>query len=211
MKAKLSRIHLAAVAAVLALCAIGSARADTESDAQQRAQKLAVETCSACHGAGGISTSPTFPILASQNRDYLVAQLTAFREHTRGEPAAHDFMFGMARSLDDATIHALAHFFSEQKPASGRPGDPALIARGKKIFSEGDSAHGVIACSLCHGPDAHGNGAIPRLAGQHADYVVKQLLVIQNALRSVPAMHGLVQSLKPQDMQAIAEYVRSLN
>ncbi len=211
MNSKPSGTRLAALAAALALCSMGTARADAESDAQQRAQKLAVETCSACHGAGGISTSPAFPILAGQNRDYLVAQLTAFREHTRGEPAAHDFMFGMARSLDDATIQALARFFSEQKPAPGRPGDPALVARGKAIFTQGDPAHGLIACSVCHGADGHGNGAIPRLAGQHADYVVKQLLLIQNALRSVPAMHGIVQSLKPEDMQAVAAYVRSLN
>ena len=102
--------------------------ADASPEAARRAEKLAVETCSACHGPGGRSISPTFPNLAAQNKDYLIAQLTAFREHTRGEQAAHDFMYGMARGLDDSTIVALAEFFSAQKPAAGRPGGPAMVA-----------------------------------------------------------------------------------
>jgi cytochrome c553 len=84
------------------------------------------------------------------------------------------------------------------------------MARGKAIFDRGDPSRGIVACSNCHGADGKGSGPIPRLAGQHADYVLKQLLVIQNALRSVPAMHGIVQSLKPDEMKAVATYVESL-
>lgn len=199
----------AAALGTLVLAAPGLA--DTLSDSAQRAQKLAVEVCSSCHGPGGVSISPTFPDLAGQNKDYLVAQLTAFREHRRGEQAAHDFMYGMARSLDDSTIHALAEFFSAEKPAPGHPGSPAIIAKGQAIYDKGDPSRGIVACSTCHGPEGKGSGPIPRLAGQHSDYVLKQLLVIQNALRSVPAMHGIVQSLKSDEMEAVAAYVQSLN
>jgi len=202
-------IFAASVGALLTVAAPGWA--DTTAESAQRAQKLAVEVCSSCHGPGGVSVSPTFPHLAAQNRDYLVAQLVAFREHTRGEQAAHDFMYGMARSLDDATIHALAEFFSAQKPAPARRGDASLIARGKAIFDKGDPDRNIVACSVCHGADAKGSAVFPRLASQHADYVQKQLTVIQNALRAVPAMHGIVQSLKSDEMSAVAAYVASLN
>lgn len=200
-----------AIVVALAFAAAGPVAAATAPAAAPGTPKLAVEVCSSCHGPGGVSISPTFPNLAAQNKEYLIEQLKAFRAHTRGDPAAHDFMYGMARALDDATIEELAEFFSAQKPAPGRPGDPALIARGKQIFDKGDPSRGIVACSTCHGADAKGSGPIPRLASQHADYVLKQLLVIQNALRVVPAMHGIVQSLKPDEMQAVAAYVQSLN
>jgi cytochrome c553 len=119
-------------------------------------------------------------------------------------------MYGMARSLDDATVKALADYYSRLKPATGRaPGDAALAARGKALFDKGDMDRGVVACATCHGPQAGGNGPIPRLAGQHADYVYKQLQVIQSALRTVPAMHGIVQQLTVDDMHAVAAYVQS--
>src|ERR1700693_2114843 len=47
-----------------------------------------VHVCSSCHGPGGRSTSSTFPRLAGQQKDYLVAQLQAFRDKTRADPPA---------------------------------------------------------------------------------------------------------------------------
>jgi cytochrome c553 len=203
--------RIAHVAAAALLLAGTAAYADTDPEASKAAAKLATETCSSCHGPGGQSKNPTFPVLAAQNRDYIVAQLTAFREHTRGEQAAHDFMYGMARALTDAQIHALAEYFAAQKAVAGRSADAALVAKGKALFEQGDTARSIVACAVCHGPEAKGNGPIPRLAGQHGDYVVKQLLVIQNALRAVPAMHGIVQNLSGDEMQAVAAYVQSRN
>ena len=46
-----------------------------------------VHVCSSCHGLEGRSISPTFPRLAGQRAEYIEAQLTAFRDHTR--PDAH--------------------------------------------------------------------------------------------------------------------------
>ena len=48
--------------------------------------------CSSCHGMEGKSVSPTFPRLAGQQKDYLVLQLKAFRDHTRADPHAHTYM-----------------------------------------------------------------------------------------------------------------------
>jgi cytochrome c553 len=52
-------------------------------------------------------------------------------------------------------------------------------------------------------------GAIPRLAGQHAPYLFKQMLVIQNVLRTAPVMHGVVKDLTREQMQAVAAFLAS--
>lgn len=187
---------------------IGAAHAQDSDDAK-RATKLATETCSACHGAGGKGSNPTFPNLAAQQPAYLAKQLKAFRDHSRGEPAAHDFMWGMAKTLDDKTIDGLSNYFAAQPPAKGKTGDAALVAKGKELFEKGIEDRHVPACALCHGPEGAGQGEFPRLAGQHADYVVKQLNLIQAALRAVPAMHGIVQTLTVPEMKAVAAYLES--
>ena len=175
----------------------------------QTAQQVAASICSACHGAKGVSTSPLFPNLAGQQEAYLVAQLQAFKAKRRGEPDAHDYMWGMATLLDDSVIEGLARYYAAQKPAAGTAGDPQLIARGKLLFEQGDPAHNVVACATCHGVSAQGNSIFPRLAGQHAAYTVRQLEVIQKQLRDSPIMHGVIKDLDADGMKAVAEYVQS--
>ena len=175
----------------------------------QTAQQVAGSICSACHGAAGVSTSPLFPNLAGQQAVYLVAQLQAFKAKRRGEPDAHDYMWGMATLLDDSVIEGLARYYASQKPAAGVVGNPQLIARGKLLFEQGDPAHNVVACATCHGAAAQGNSIFPRLAGQHAAYVVRQLEVIQKQLRDSPIMHGVIRNLDADGMKAVAEYVQS--
>ncbi|MBK9985756.1 MAG: c-type cytochrome [Betaproteobacteria bacterium] len=62
------------------------------------------------------------------------------------------------------------------------PGDPA---RGKKAFA---------TCEGCHRKNASGrsDGTIPRLTGQHASVVVKQVLDIRAGRRSNPSMQPFV-------------------
>lgn len=62
---------------------------------------------------------------------------------------------------------------------------------------------------VCHGADATGRDTFPRLAGQHAKYVIKQLNYIQSLVRAAPVMHGIVKDLTPNEIQAVAAYVQS--
>jgi hypothetical protein len=57
---------------------------------------------------------------------------------------------------------------------------------------------------------SRGNNIFPRRAGQHADYLVKQMLVIQSALRAAPVMHGVIKDLPQDQMRAVATYLESL-
>ena len=72
-------------------------------------------------------------------------------------------------------------------------------ARAKKIVS------GV--CFLCHGADGESSSEIfPRLAGQHWEYVAKQLENFKNGKRESTAMADMSAKLTPGEMVALGKY-----
>jgi cytochrome c553 len=204
----MKRTYVALAAMLLAGAATGAIAQDNAA-IQKAAEEKAVNLCSTCHGPRGISTSAEFPILAAQRKGYLEAQINAFRAQTRKEKDAHDFMWGIAGNLDEAIIGAIAAYYASQPPAPGRTTDPALVAKGKEFYDKGLPERGIPACQVCHGPNAAGTADFPRLAGQHARYVVKQLNYIQSLVRAAPVMHGIIKDLTPDEIQAVAAYVQS--
>jgi cytochrome c553 len=50
----------------------------------------------------------------------------------------------------------------------------------------------------------------PRLAGQHVQYLMKQLRSFQNNMRNIAVMHGVALKLQRSDMEAVATYLQSL-
>jgi cytochrome c553 len=195
----------------LAMFVASSSFAD-EIDASTRlaANHVAVMSCANCHGPQGRSYSPKFPVLAGQHAGYLAAQLKAFKAQTRGDPDALGYMWGMSAALDEDMIVALADYYSRQTPASGRGRDTAAIARGKEIYANGVAAEGIPPCATCHGPNAAGTDEFPRLAGQHAQYLLKQLRSFQSNLRNVAVMHGVAKELQITEMKSVAAYLESL-
>jgi len=174
---------------------------------------IARQVCSNCHGVTGNSISPNFPHLAGMPAPYLAAQLTGFKSHGRQDPAGFEYMWGLSRSLTDAQVQGLATYYAGQAPASNMPaGDPAKVAAGKALFAAGVPGKGVPACTTCHGAQAQGNDTFPRLAGQHADYVVKQLEVFQrsNDRPEGAVMKTIAHGLAEADIGNLAEYVQSL-
>ena len=183
--------------------------ADEEAATRLYAERLAVGVCGTCHGADGNSDQPKFPRLAGQGAPYIAAQLRNFRGQTRGDPDAIGYMWGMAAQLDDPTIDALAAYYSRQAVMPNAR-HSARAARGKEIFEKGVEAEGVPGCANCHGGDAHGTQDFPRLAGQHAQYVLKQLASFQSNMRNMAVMHGVAQNLRSPEMEAVAAYLESL-
>jgi cytochrome c553 len=207
--------YLAALVMSTSICLVGVALgadtpADTMTDAQKAALKKTVETCGTCHGVNGRSISPTFPNLAGQTAPYIELQLHAFKDQTRADPDAQAYMWGMASQLSDTIISALGGYFAAQPAAKGTPGNAALIAQGKTLFEQGVPARQIPPCATCHGPKAEGMVTFPRLADQHAPYLLKQLLVIQSVLRTAPVMHGVVKDLTRDQMQALVAYLESI-
>ncbi len=191
-----------------ALLAAGMTAAVAQSD--QDASALAKGVCSACHGPEGHSVSPVFPHLAGQQAAYITLQLDAFRGHLRGDPNAQAYMWGMASQLSDATIKALSDYYAAQKPAPGRAGDPKLMAEGEKIYAQGIPGKKVQACATCHGPNAEGATAFPRLAGQHVEYLIAQLEGFKSGTRAnAPIMLGVVRGMTSEQLKAAATYAAS--
>ena len=201
------------LAVIGALClAVASlpARAQEQTAIAQHARELAIGVCGVCHGPDGNSKNPMFPRLAGQRAWYLVQQLQAFQDESRGDPYAIAYMWGMARKLHAPTIEALAQYFSRQKTGPGKRYDQARLARGREIFEHGVPSQGVPACAVCHGPHALGSNTFPRLAGQHAEYILKQLASFQSNMRNIAIMHGVAQNLPKPQMEAVADYLASL-
>ncbi len=200
------------IAASLGLVASSAVfAADIDPELKLAAQRVAVSTCATCHGPQGRSSTPKFPVLAGQHASYLVAQMKAFKAQTRGDPDALGYMWGMAAPLDDGLIEALAAYYSAQKAGPGRGSEAATVARGAEIFTNGITAEGIPPCISCHGANAAGTDDFPRLAGQHAQYLLKQLHSFQTNLRNVAVMHGVAQELKTPEMTAVAAYLQSLS
>ncbi len=184
--------------------------ADLANESAKASLKAKVDTCATCHGMKGQSISPQFPNLAAQTAPYIEAQLKSFKDQSRADPDAQAYMWGMAAQLNDGDISALAAYFAAQPAATGRSGTPQLIAQGKTLFEQGVPATGIPPCASCHGEHAQGMATFPRLAGQHAPYLLRQLLVIQSVLRTAPVMHGVIKNLTKDQMQAVVAYLESI-
>jgi cytochrome c553 len=62
-------------------------------------------------------------------------------------------------------------------------------------------------CAACHGVDGNSSIAInPKLAGQHTDYLAKQLHNFKSGKRANAVMGGMVANLTDEDMQGLADY-----
>jgi cytochrome c553 len=199
------------VGAMLLVASAALAQTPLDANTRRVAENLAVNVCASCHGPGGASTLPKVPRIAGQQRDYLEVQLKAFRGKSRGDPDAHDYMWGIAGTLNDNVIAALADYYAAQTPAQGRKEgrDPAQIAAGERLYRSAERPTAVAACTACHGENAEGLSVFPRLAGQHAYYLGMQMEAIQARLRTSPVMHGVIRDLSIEDIQALAYYLES--
>jgi cytochrome c553 len=81
------------------------------------------------------------------------------------------------------------------------------------VSAAGDAAAGKTksaSCAACHGAD--GNSMVPtfpKLAGQHASYIAKQLAAFKSRDRIDPTMNGMAAALSEQDMADLGAYFAS--
>lgn len=203
--------HLIAVASValsLSGVAHGSeAKAAAKPDLAAGEAK-ATTVCAACHVADGSRGLPTYPILQGQHPEYLVKQLTEFKEGKR----KNSIMNGMAAPLSPEDMRNVAAFYASKKAKDGSAKNQALVAVGEKIFRGGIAKKGVPACAGCHSPNGAGIPAqYPRLAGQHADYTKTQLTAFRQGERNNSVqMSAIAANLSDKEIEALADYVAGL-
>jgi cytochrome c553 len=110
-------------------------------------------------------------------------------------------------------VSAVASAQDEKKPAP--PAAPAApvkpdAAKGASLFTDGDAARSIPACVSCHG--AGGNSTIsanPKLAGQHADYLYKQLVDFTTPARNQAIMSTYAKLLTDPEKKNIAAYLET--
>jgi len=204
----------ALLAAVLAAAGCSNLERSRDlANPQVSATTLAQQVCSNCHGMSGVAVSPNFPNLAAQGEPYFVAQMHGFKSHGRHDPAGFEYMWGLSRSLTDEQIAGLATYYSGQTPArQGAEGAPGRLDAGKEIFEKGVPDKNVPACASCHGAHGEGMATFPRLAGQHADYLVKQLAVFQRTddRPEGSIMKTVAHELTQQNIDDVAGYLQAL-
>jgi cytochrome c553 len=88
----------------------------------------------------------------------------------------------------------------------------ALISGG--VLAAGDPAAGKEkaqqVCAACHGADGNSVAAdFPKLAGQHADYLVAALHQYKSGKRKNAIMAGFAGTLSDKDMVDLAAYFSS--
>ncbi len=101
-------------------------------------------------------------------------------------------------SLLLTALFSVSSFATETKPA------------GPKIDASAGGKKYEAMCASCHGAD--GNSAAPenpKLAGQHPEFLVKQLQEFKNGKRKNAIMQGFAAGLSDEDMRNIAAWAAS--
>jgi cytochrome c553 len=127
-------------------------------------------------------------------------------------------MFNVAHVLSPPMLEGLSTYFKnlDPKPLGGAPTE--LMAEGKKIYEEGIPSAEVPPCASCHGQNAKGADAFPRLAGQLNDYVYRKLTNWDKERGQDKAnpdnsaiMQPIAHNLKDVQIKAVAAYLSNLD
>jgi cytochrome c553 len=174
-------------------------------DTQHGAQLFA--GCTACHGSdGGGEPNGSVPRLAGQHASVLIRQIVDFRGGRRWDLRMEQVT--SRHHFDDAQAVAdVAGYIATLIPLlPATPGNGEQLERGRQLYRR--------RCQECHGPTADGAAAthIPRLAGQHAAYLMRQMQESAGGGRpNMSASHqALLNSLDVQDFQALADSLSRL-
>ena len=121
-------------------------------------------------------------------------------------------MAPIVQDLSDSDMSNLALYYSAQKPAPDVVTQPDLLALGKKIYFEGNPDSGIPSCDGCHEESGAGSDRFPRIAGQHADYILEQFKLYSSGGRKFgkKVMRTVAERITEQEAKAVAEYIASM-
>ncbi len=202
-------------------------------DAKAGADKVAV--CAACHSTDGNSPAPNFPKIAGLGEKYLLKQLRdiqawdlekdATKKPDTGRAVLE--MTGMLAALSDQDLQDIAAFYASQAIQLTGAKDIKVrinagievdgLELGERIYRAGNLANGIPACTGCHAPDGHGNppAGYPRLSGQFAEYIEKQLLAFRAGNRvndgEAMTMRLVAEKMSDAEIKAVANFVAGLH
>jgi cytochrome c553 len=169
-------------------------------------------SCGTCHGQDGKSPSGLYPTLAGMEASAIFKQLDDFRANNRSSGVMN--AIAEALTLQDSADVA-AYYASRTKglpPEAGRALESGHTLRESdptvRLAYAGDPIRGLPPCTSCHGPTDFKLGA-PRLRGQHADYIERELAAFAQGVRTNDIneqMRTIAAQLTTAEMHALAEY-----
>ncbi|WP_198088157.1 cytochrome c [Variovorax sp. E3] len=185
--------------------------------AQDGAKKVAM--CVGCHGIIGYQASfpeiHKVPMIAGQSATYITSALTAYK----GGDRKHPTMRAIADTLTEQDIADLAAYYSQLGLKDGGA-PPATLAKATPANVEAlITRNADNSCTKCHGANFNtpNDGTVPKLAGQHADYLfvaLKSYRVKNNPHlgRSNAVMGQQVEEKKftTAELKTLATYISSL-
>lgn len=180
--------------------ASGSRAAAKPAATESYAQRFAAQ-CAGCHGANGRTDMPLTPVLAGQPALYVITQLFLFREGRR----SNEVMTAVAKTLTDDDLRGFSDFIGTLPPVpappAATPPDPVRMASGRALAEQHK-------CVFCHGADLGGGQQVPRIAGQHEDYLRETLRGFHSGSRPgyTQAMTAAVSQIPVADLDLLAYY-----
>lgn len=170
--------------------------------------------CIGCHGIAGYQSSfpevHRVPMISGQNAQYIVASLQAYAKGERKHPT----MRGISGMLTEQEMADLGAYYEQHgasmiKPVADTPArQPSAAVQA--LLTKG-------ACASCHGANFNKpiNGAYPKIAGQHADYLYVSLRAYGiEGNRMVGRANGIMSAqVKPftrAELMQMADYIGSL-
>jgi cytochrome c553 len=191
---------------------LGAARGTEAEPAGPATASELLIVCGRCHGEEGSPTSSRLvPSLYGQSHAYMADALRAYAGGSRFS----GIMQPVAAELEDAEIGDLSRYYAGSTEAETAPvaaGDKSAIARGERLATAGLPAEGIPPCLACHGETRA--EIFPRLAGQHAPYIVSQLRLFRSGNRGVTpktrVMEAIASRLSDRHIADAAAYFESL-
>lgn len=161
---------------------------------------LALALLAACHRGGQVADTPkvqaNHPIAAAPTNP------------AAAEPGAQGGAGNLAQqNAGGGEANALGLPGAAAAPAQGQPN----VQAGQQLATNG-TQNGVTACVGCHGAQGEGNaaGGFPRIAGQSAAYLGKQLGAYANGARVNPIMQPIAQAMNAVQIRDVSAYYASL-
>ena len=172
----------------------------TAAGAEGRAPSIAA--CTQCHGLHGDSKTESVPRLNGQQEAYLAERLLVFL--APNSPNLH-YRLWKAQAGRDVDVFGIARYFARQTANAPLSSGP-FAAAGAEIFRHG-APPDIPSCSSCHGQKGEGHEVIPRIAGQHASYLISQLEAFRAVSRKGEPMNRHTWDMTSGQMQAVAAYL----